>query len=176
MCSGRQNINNKEKRLSGGLAKLIEAATAVEIMSKELASAKVIVDAKQIDCQAMIEDIKQKSEIADKNKSIAEAKEEELTEMGKVIVEESTKANSALEEALPALEMAAEALNNLDKKDIGILVTKELRHRWKLFDKGDEINLPIILKQINEIDIVYYDSGKGYIPLCGFICLIKHLY
>ena len=50
----------------------------------------------------------------------------------------------------------------LDKKDIGILVTKELRHRWKLFDKGDEINLPIILKQINEIDIVYYDSGKSY--------------
>merc|ERR1711871_1520027 len=44
--SSRQNINNKEKRLSGGLAKLIEAATAVEIMSKELASAKVIVDAK----------------------------------------------------------------------------------------------------------------------------------
>jgi dynein heavy chain len=117
--SSRQNINNKEKRLSGGLAKLIEAATAVEIMSKELASAKVIVDAKQIDCQAMIEDITAKSEIADKNKTIAVAKEEELTEMGKVIVEESAKANSALEEALPALEMAAEALKNLDKKDIG---------------------------------------------------------
>lgn len=50
----------------------------------------------------------------------------------------------------------------LDKKDIGILVTDKLRHRWKLFDKGDEINLPIILNQINEIDIVYYDSEKSY--------------
>tara|TARA_B100000963_G_scaffold357027_1_gene378334 strand:- start:147 stop:899 length:753 start_codon:yes stop_codon:yes gene_type:complete len=50
----------------------------------------------------------------------------------------------------------------LDKKDIGILVTNELRHRWKLFDKGDAINLPIILNQINKIDIVYYDSEKSY--------------
>ena len=50
----------------------------------------------------------------------------------------------------------------LDKKDIGILVTDKLRHRWKLFDKGDEINVPIILNQINEIDIVYYDSEKSY--------------
>ena len=51
---------------------------------------------------------------------------------------------------------------HLDKKDIGILVKKELHHRWKLFDKGDEINLPIILNRINEIDIVYYDSEKSY--------------
>ena len=41
----------------------------------------------------------------------------------------------------------------LDKKDIGILVTNELRHRWKLFDKGDAINLPIILNQINKIEV-----------------------
>ena len=51
---------------------------------------------------------------------------------------------------------------HLDKKDIGILVKKELHHRWTLFDKGDEINLPIILNRINEIDIVYYDSEKSY--------------
>ena len=51
---------------------------------------------------------------------------------------------------------------HLEKKDIGILVKKELHHRWKLFDKGDAVNLPIILNQINEIDIVYYDSEKSY--------------
>ena len=31
-----------------------------------------------------------------------------------------------------------------------------------MFDKGDAVNLPIILNQINEIDIVYYDSEKSY--------------
>jgi hypothetical protein len=50
----------------------------------------------------------------------------------------------------------------LEKKDIGILVPNELRYRWKLFFEGDSINLPIILNQINEINIVYYDSEKSY--------------
>ena len=61
----------------------------------------------------------EESDDVDKGKADATAKEQELSEMAIVIKEESTKANSALEEALPALEMAAEALKNLDKKDIG---------------------------------------------------------
>jgi len=86
-----------------------------------------------------------------------------------VVIESGVSAGISTRSILEALEKnkkgdlySSDLQLYLDKKDIGILVTKELRHRWKLFDKGDEINLPIILKQINEIDIVYYDSGKSY--------------
>tara|TARA_B100001057_G_scaffold425409_1_gene448817 strand:+ start:303 stop:1055 length:753 start_codon:yes stop_codon:yes gene_type:complete len=68
----------------------------------------------------------------------------------------------ALEENKKGVLFSSDLQVYLDKKDIGVLVTKELRQRWKLFDKGDATNLPIILNQINEIDIVYYDSEKSY--------------
>ena len=119
MKEARKENARQTTRLSGGLAKLVEAADAVTIMSAELVKKKVIVDAKTIDCQAMIKDIQEKTVVADESKIIALAKEEELTEMAAVIKVESAKAQEQLGEALPALEMAAEALKNLDKADIG---------------------------------------------------------
>ena len=86
-----------------------------------------------------------------------------------VVLESGVSAGISTRSILEALEKnkkgdlySSDLQLHLDKKDIGILVTKELRHRWKLFDKGDEINLPIILDQINKLDIVYYDSAKSY--------------
>jgi len=57
----------------------------------------------------------------------------------------------------------------LDEKDIGILVPNELKYRWKLFTKGDSINLPLILNNIKKIDLVYYDSDKSYLAKEFFI-------
>jgi hypothetical protein len=45
---------------------------------------------------------------------------------------------------------------------IGILVDDELKLGWNLFIEGDKINLPIICKQIDKIDIFHYDSDKSY--------------
>jgi predicted O-methyltransferase YrrM len=45
---------------------------------------------------------------------------------------------------------------------IGILVEDELKEFWQLHIKGDEINLPVILNQVKEIDIFHYDSDKSY--------------
>ena len=86
-----------------------------------------------------------------------------------VVLESGVSAGISTRSILEALEKnkkgelySSDLQLHLDKKDIGILVKKELHHRWTLFDKGDEINLPIILNRINEIDIVYYDSEKSY--------------
>ena len=121
MKAARKENARQTTRLSGGLAKLVEAADAVGVLSAELKVKKVVVDAKTIDCQAMIKEIQEKTTVADEQKVIALAKEEELTEMAGVIEVESAKAQEQLGEALPALEAAADALKNLNKADIGEL-------------------------------------------------------
>ncbi|HEY6978369.1 MAG TPA: class I SAM-dependent methyltransferase [Chitinophagaceae bacterium] len=51
---------------------------------------------------------------------------------------------------------------NNPEKFIGILVEEELKKYWELHIKGDEINLPVIVNKIPEIDIFHYDSDKTY--------------
>ena len=48
------------------------------------------------------------------------------------------------------------------EKYIGIVVEKKLKNNWHLFVKGDENNLPMIFKQVKQIDIFSYDSDKTY--------------
>ena len=48
------------------------------------------------------------------------------------------------------------------EKYIGILVDDDLRANWKLYTDGDVVNLPIILSQIDSIDLFHYDSDKSY--------------
>ena len=48
------------------------------------------------------------------------------------------------------------------EKYIGILVEDDLRANWELHIKGDEINLPLILNKVTEVDIFHYDSDKSY--------------
>jgi predicted O-methyltransferase YrrM len=43
---------------------------------------------------------------------------------------------------------------------VGVLVEPELRDGWRLELDGDEINLPRILDNIEQIDIFHYDSDK----------------
>jgi len=114
----RKRIARSEKRLEGGLTKLIGAATAVEKMSAELEKKKVIVDAKTKDVQGMISEITVKKANASEQQEAATKKEEELKVAGAIIAEENGKAQAALSEAIPALDAAAKALDNLDKKDI----------------------------------------------------------
>lgn len=75
-------------------------------------------DAKTLDVEGLIRDIADRQRTVDVQNEEAQKKQVELQESAKVIVVESAKANEALEEAVPALEAAAEALDNLDKNDI----------------------------------------------------------
>jgi dynein heavy chain len=116
--SSRKKVEASITRLSGGLTKLIEAAEAVGRMEIELSEKKIIVDAKTIDCEAMIKEISEKSAIATEKQDIASVKAKEVAEQSEVIGEEKSKADAALEEALPAVAAAAEALENLSKSDL----------------------------------------------------------
>jgi predicted O-methyltransferase YrrM len=43
---------------------------------------------------------------------------------------------------------------------VGILVEPELRKDWTLRMEGDEVNLPLLLEQVTQVDIFHYDSDK----------------
>lgn len=118
LASQRKAVTVRTRRLEGGLTKLTEAQTAVDRMSIELKEQKVVVDAKTRDVEAMIADIGQRQAIVDRQQADARAKAKELEENAVVIEAESAKASTALEAALPALEAAARALDDLDKDSI----------------------------------------------------------
>eukprot|EP00392_Amoebophrya_sp_AT5.2_P015196 g15395.t1 len=114
----RGNTDTLKKRLGGGLEKLIEAADQVTVMSAELSKKVVVVDENAKNVTALIEDINQKTEVAAKRQEEANAAAEKIEKDNVVIVREKADADAALQMALPALAAAAEALENLDKKDI----------------------------------------------------------
>jgi len=45
---------------------------------------------------------------------------------------------------------------------VGILVDDELRTDWSLFLEGDRTNLPMIMRQVTQIDLFHHDSDKSY--------------
>lgn len=45
---------------------------------------------------------------------------------------------------------------------IGVVVPQALRSRWTLLIKGDGVNVPQILGEVESIDILHYDSDKSY--------------
>ena len=59
-------VGNSVKRLAGGLSKLVDAARDVDRMSIELKDAQVIVSAKTVEVEALIEQITEKTTIANK--------------------------------------------------------------------------------------------------------------
>lgn len=113
-----RTIEGSVKRLEGGLTKLIEAADAVDQMQIELSEKKVVVDEKTQHVETMIREIQAKSEVANKQQADASVKQQNVQEQSEVISKEKAVADEALMEALPAVEAAAAALENLDKKDL----------------------------------------------------------
>lgn len=45
---------------------------------------------------------------------------------------------------------------------VGCVIPERLKSHWKLFRHADRESLPKILKEIQEIDVVHYDSDKSY--------------
>uniref|UniRef100_A0A7S2K9S5 AAA+ ATPase domain-containing protein n=1 Tax=Leptocylindrus danicus TaxID=163516 RepID=A0A7S2K9S5_9STRA len=111
-------VDKRIRRLDGGLSKLVEASDAVDRMQADLSEKKVIVDSKTKDVEALIEEIEEKTKVATTSNEEASAKQIAAEKQAKVIVEEKSKADSALMEALPAVEAAAEALNNIRREDL----------------------------------------------------------
>jgi dynein heavy chain len=114
----RKRVDTQSQRLGGGLEKLIEAADQVAVMSKELAAKLIIVDQNAKEVAELLEVIADKSVKVAAAEEQAAAKAKQIEEDTIIINKEKKEADDALEEALPALEKAATALENLDKKDI----------------------------------------------------------
>jgi len=113
-----KRITGSKQRLEGGLQKLIEAASAVDRMRVTLTEKKVVVDEKTEKVTALIKVIEEKTLVANESKQKASVKQESAAEQAKVITYEKGIADEALMEALPAVEAASRALENLDKNDL----------------------------------------------------------
>lgn len=59
------------------------------------------------------------------------------------------------------------------EKYIGIVVDDSLKDNWELFIDGDSVNIPKILKKVDTIDLVHYDSDKTYSGRQMFMSLIE---
>merc|ERR1719399_2754459 len=114
----RKRCQTQSGRLSSGLEKLIEAAEQVAVMSKELAEKLVIVEKNAKGVAVLLEEIAEKSVKVNARQEEAAAASKKIDEDSIVIAREKEEADSALAAALPALAAAAEALANLDKKDL----------------------------------------------------------
>eukprot|EP00981_Chlorochromonas_danica_P007406 scaffold1709_cov158-Ochromonas_danica.AAC.16 len=113
-----KRIAASTKRLEGGLQKLIEAASAVDRMKVELTEKKIVVDAKTEKVQALIAIIQDKTAVANESQEKASVKQKYASEQAIIIKQQKEEADDALMEALPAVEAASKALENLDKNDL----------------------------------------------------------
>jgi dynein heavy chain len=118
LTSSRKKNSDMEKRLEGGLTKLIQTAQSVDEMAEELKKKKVIVQEKTVACAELIEDIKTNSADAETKQEGAMIKQEELKDLTVKIDAQKAEAEGELAAALPALAAAAEALKNIRKEDI----------------------------------------------------------
>ncbi len=79
---------------------------------------QIFVDSKTKDVEQLIVSIQEKTELAEKSSKEAATKQAAAKEQGEIIQIEKKKADAALMEALPAVEAAAEALNNIRREDL----------------------------------------------------------
>ena len=49
-----------------------------------------------------------------------------------------------------------------EERATAIMVEDDLKDRWTLYVKGDAENLPLILRAVERIDLLHYDSDKRY--------------
>lgn len=111
-----RDANTKRiERLEGGLSQLIKASESVNVLRTELTEQNKVVSVKSVECSKMIEIIQEKTTDANLKKEAATTKKAQLKVDGIEIAKQKKLAEAALEEALPALEMAREALKNLKK-------------------------------------------------------------
>jgi dynein heavy chain len=101
------------QRYSIGLTKLQDAAVNVSELSEELKIKQVEVNKEKDEVELLIDDILHKSEITSINEEKAMVKKKDLDEKNKEISIKKAEADEILENAIPILESAKAALNNI---------------------------------------------------------------
>ena len=114
----KKNVNSKHRLRRRTSETYPKAAAAVDRMQVTLTEKKVVVDAKTEDVTKLIETIQEKTTVANKSKEEAAEKQKYAEEQATIINQQKAEADEALMEALPAVEAASRALENLDKNDL----------------------------------------------------------
>ncbi|CAG5923192.1 unnamed protein product [Menidia menidia] len=150
------------KHLEGGLDKLKEASVQLAELNVKLADQKIVLAEKCTACETLLEDIATNTKIAEEKKALGEEKAKEIEEQNKVIAVEKTEAESALTEALPALEAARIALQDLEKSDV-----TEIRSFAKPPKPVQVVcECILVLRGYNEIS---WQSAKGMMSEANFL-------
>ncbi|KAJ3039942.1 Dynein heavy chain 10, axonemal [Rhizophlyctis rosea] len=105
-------------RLESGLNKLEESSKQLDVLNEQLAEQNIAVKNKTEACNKLLEIITANTKQAEEKKEIAEKKEAELDAQNVQIAKDKEEAEVALQEALPALEEARRALDNLSAAEI----------------------------------------------------------
>ncbi|XP_069560973.1 dynein axonemal heavy chain 6 [Brachyistius frenatus] len=114
----RQQLVLARDRVKNGLTKLLETNELVDKMKVDLSALEPVLKQKSIDVDALMEELAEDQERADEVRNVV--KEDEA--LSKVKAEDTqaiaADAQRDLDEALPALDGANQALSSLDKADI----------------------------------------------------------
>ncbi|VDL92009.1 unnamed protein product [Schistocephalus solidus] len=107
-----------QNRLKVGLEKLQETAKQIDELKVKMAVQKVVLEEKTKSCEVLLVEIEESTKTGTAKKTEAQAKSVEVAAQQKVITKEKGEAEEALAEAMPALEAAKRALDELDKNDV----------------------------------------------------------
>ncbi|KAI9223372.1 dynein heavy chain and region D6 of dynein motor-domain-containing protein [Blastocladiella britannica] len=119
LLKDQRETNGKQcTRLDSGLSKLEEASVQIKDLGAKLAVQNVMVKEKSEACESLLKVITSQTTQAEEKKELAQKKETELEAQNVQIAKDKEDAEVALAEALPALEEARNALNNLSAADI----------------------------------------------------------
>ena len=113
--------DEKASRLDGGLQKLIQASEEVAELQEKLNAASVVLQAKTKEVNELIAEITTNKAEAEVSSEKARTRQGEVTIMSEQISKDKAEAEEALDAALPALEAAKEALNNINSDDINLV-------------------------------------------------------
>eukprot|EP00928_Gymnodinium_smaydae_P090380 TRINITY_DN7418_c2_g3_i1.p1 TRINITY_DN7418_c2_g3~~TRINITY_DN7418_c2_g3_i1.p1 ORF type:complete len:3325 (+),score=999.70 TRINITY_DN7418_c2_g3_i1:390-9977(+) len=114
----RKHLEALSTRLGGGLDKLVQAGEKVAELSAELEVKKVEVDANAVQVRELISTITEAQIRATSRQEEANLAADQIEKDSAIIEVQAAEADEALQAAMPALAMAEQALEDLDKKDI----------------------------------------------------------
>ncbi|XP_076454460.1 dynein axonemal heavy chain 2-like [Babylonia areolata] len=114
----RNELNREATKLGNGLSKIDDTRDKVEKMSVELEDAKKQVVEFQKQCDEYLKVLVQQKQEADEQQKAVTVTSARIREEGKKCQEMADAAQADLDQAMPALNAAVEALESLNKKDM----------------------------------------------------------
>uniref|UniRef100_A0A0X3Q3S3 Dynein heavy chain 10 n=1 Tax=Schistocephalus solidus TaxID=70667 RepID=A0A0X3Q3S3_SCHSO len=106
------------ERLQGGLTKLEDAAVQTDELKRKLDIQRVAVAQQAAACEQMLTDITEGQKLATEKKQLAIVKGKDIEQQAVELGQEKKEAETALADAIPALEQARLALDDLEKSDV----------------------------------------------------------